>query len=76
MCMCLCVCVGGGGCISCTCVKFGGGVCSTVLSETLIQLIFVVLKNKIQCTSPIVRRTHGKKLKPKLLIPYIALTKE
>ena len=38
--MCVCVCVGGGeGCISCTCVKFGGGgVCSTVLSETLIQL--------------------------------------
>ena len=77
VCVCVCVCVlGGGGCISCTCVKFGGGVCSTVLSETLIQLIFVVLKNKIQCTSPIVRRTHGKKLKPKLLIPYIALTKE
>ena len=75
--MCVCVCVGGGGgCISCTCVKFGGGVCSTVLSETLIQLIFVVLKNKIPCTSPIVRPTHGKELKPKLLIPYIALTKE
>ena len=34
----MCVCVGGGGCISCTGVKFGGGVCSTVLSETLIQL--------------------------------------
>lgn len=32
------VCVWGGG-ISCTCVKFGGGgVCSTVLSETLILL--------------------------------------
>ena len=38
MCVCVCVCVGEGG-ISCTCVKFGGGgVCSTVLSETLIQL--------------------------------------
>ena len=36
--MCVCV-LGGGGCISCTCVKFGGGgLCSTVLSETLIQL--------------------------------------
>ena len=37
VCVCVCVCVGG--CISCTCVKFGGrGVCSTVLSETLILL--------------------------------------
>ena len=38
MCVCVCVCVLGGGGISCTCVKFGGGLCSTVLSETLIQL--------------------------------------
>lgn len=78
VCVCVCVCVlGGGGVhIMYLCKIWGGGVCSTVLSETLIQLIFVVLKNKIQCTSPIVRRTHGKKLKPKLLIPYIALTKE
>ena len=75
----MCVLGGGGGCISCTCVKFGGQCvlqCFLKLLSYCRYLIFVVLKNKIQCTSPIVRPTHGKKLKPKLLIPYIALAKE
>ena len=79
VCVCVCVCVGGG-CISCTCVKFGGEECVLQCFLKLLSncryLIFVVLKNKIQCTSPIVRPTLGKKLKPKLLIPSIALTKE
>ena len=80
----MCVCGGGGGggvgCISCTCVKFGGGECVLQCFLKLLSncryLIFVVLKNKIQCSSPIFRPTLGKKLKPKLLIPSIALTKE
>ena len=78
--MCVCVCWGEE-CISCTCVKFGGGgggvlQCFLKLLSNCRYLIFVVLKNKIQCTSPIVRPTLGKKLKPKLLIPCIVLAKE
>ena len=75
--MCVCVCVGGG--YWCK-IWGGGGVCSTVLSETLIQLqIFDFCCSKEQNTVYFTHsQTHplGKKLKPKLLIPSIALTKE
>ena len=80
VCVSVCVCWGGGVHIMYLCKIWGGGECVLQCFLKLLSncryLIFVVLKNKIQCTSPIVRPTLGKKLKPKLLIPSIALTKE
>ena len=38
VCVCVCVCVGRGVHIMYLCKIWGGGLCSTVLSETLIQL--------------------------------------
>ena len=78
--VCVCVCVLGGGVHIMYLCKIWGEECVLQCFLKLLSncryLIFVVLKNKIQCTSPIVRPTLGKKLKAKLLIPYIALTKE